>query len=526
MDTPPETPSVPRAMAAAVVVAMLAIAFRALATYDPTATTTNAALELEHYFFGTAATWPPLALALCAFSLWTRRAEALAPRSLTTGETGIAAGLAGLALALLCWSRHTDAPHLLAPAAALALIAACAATGGRRARRAASVPAAFLLFAAPIPPVLSNPIVVQLQLWTTAMLDGVLWLGGADYVATGDLILRGDHAFQVIEACSGYRATLLMPMATLFYLELLGWSKPRDRILLLASPLIGFLWNLPRALSIVLGPESLLGRDHTLQGLAVTVLGVVTIAVLDVLLQRAGVGGPVGVRPPSRADATADLPGWPRARFLLVVAIAGVFVVLPGRIPTWAPEKKGTYALAGFPTRPVGWKRTSKKSDPEWMGSILFDERVESRYTDADGRWVEVFVAANHRLDAARTLISPRAPIPASGWEIDEAVRVDAVPGRVGHVRLRVRRDDRYAWVESWYEGLDRHATEIAYNALALDQSPLRRPETSFLVRIWTPESPGIAGRTRALERLQAFVDATQARLATANRSRFRSPRD
>lgn len=519
VESPPQPPAVPRTIAAGVVVTMLAVAFRHLATYDPTQSTTN--LELEHYFFGTAATWPPLAIALAGFSLWQRRHHALAPGALLRRDGLVAVILGVLGLALLGWSRHTGALHLLAPAAALSLVAVCTAIGGRAARRAAYVPAAFLLFAAPIPPVVSNPIVYQLQSWTTGLLELTLSLAGADFVATGDLILRGDYTFEVIEACSGYRATLLLPLATLFYLELLGWTRPRAQLLLVLSPIVGFLWNTPRALSIVLGPESLVGRDHTIQGLLVTVLGVVTIAVLDVALQRAGVGravSPTRTLPPEVA--------LPRTRFAGIAIGAALLIAVPPLVPRWEPEQRGPYALAGFPTIHPGWKRTSTKSDATFLGSILFDERVESRYTDAEGRWVEVFVAANHRLDASRTLISPRAPIPASGWEIVENSPVVDTAGTRDRVRLRVRREDRYAWVESWFEGLDGPAVEISRNALALDQSRLRRSESSFLVRIWTPEPPGVSGRAEALAHLESFATTTRDRLATANRTRFRSPSD
>ena len=92
--------------------------------------------------------------------------------------------------------------------------------------------------------------------------------------------------FQVIESCAGLRSIETLMMSAVVYAEIFGRRGPHALILVVAAPLLGVLVNLIRVLSLVASPFSNIDPVHTLQGIAMIVVGVLLIAFLDFLLDK------------------------------------------------------------------------------------------------------------------------------------------------------------------------------------------------------------------------------------------------
>jgi len=501
-------------------VAVLVIAFRDLATYDALARMNRGAADFSDILMGASTSYPPLALALALFSLFLRRDRALAIRNTNRMESFLGLSMFGLSLAVVAWVSYVDSPHLLAPAAALAVIGGALARGGAGAAKASLVPAAFLVFAIPISPTLSHSMVYGLQEATGTYTSLLLDLIGRPHGLSGDLIFEGENTFQVIEGCSGFRSIMILTMTSIFYTELLSIRGLRRILLFVGSPFLAFSLNGPRVLSIVLYPESIFGQDHTLQGLAVIVLGVVLLGLIDLALERWG----VGVSPPLEAPPSA-LPHHPnpRAAALFSLAAAGLLVVAPLAVGAWTPVRQGPFALIGFPTIHADWKRASAPFDARFNGSVMFDEHVGYRYTKPNDEWVEVFIGVDHRLVSERAVLSPRIPIPAPGWEVIERHALPDHPETYGRERLDLQRGRAFAYSEGWFEGVSQGglAAEFLINTLGLDHSRFRRPESVFAVRLVASHDGTVPGRSKALTRLEQFSDAIRKRLDSANRTRF-----
>src|SRR5206468_8267076 len=138
----------PRVAAAAATGAVLVgIAYRELLWFAPERGLRE---ELEQFFFVPSQTVAPLVVLLAAWLVF-RRVRRL--RGLPPGAQAPRLGAALLAggAALHLWATATGASDLLAPSLALVGLGAAAWWRGRRAVRRLLLPAAFLLFAMPLP---------------------------------------------------------------------------------------------------------------------------------------------------------------------------------------------------------------------------------------------------------------------------------------------------------------------------------------------------------------------------------------
>ena len=71
-------------------------------------------------------------------------------------------------------------------------------------------------------------------------------------------------------------------------------------------------------------------------------------------------------------------------------------------------------------------------------------------------------------------------------------------------LELRSRNERRLAY--HWREGTEGLLVEALRSALALDQSPMRRPGRALVFRVSTAREVGEAGRAEAQRRLREFA--------------------
>lgn len=199
-------------------------------------------------------------------------------RRLSAGGLFLATTFLLFGLALHFTSRLLNALHVEVIAFILCLLGTAALCGGRKALRAYSPAAGFLLFAAPLPVKLQQTLAVQLQQTVSGVCEWVLSLSGVAVLREGHLLYLPGHLIEVAEACSGLRqVTVFIAVACTIAL----WKKYgrwHALFLLFASLPVAILANCLRVLLSVFllrfcGREWATGALHTLEGLGTVIIG-------------------------------------------------------------------------------------------------------------------------------------------------------------------------------------------------------------------------------------------------------------
>jgi exosortase len=486
----------------AVALAAAVAAYRDLLWFTPEGSLSE---ELEQLFFIPSQTLAPLVLLLAAWLLY-RRARRLRSLPRDRRAPWLGGGLVAAGALLHLWATCASAPDLLVPSLSLVGLGCAALWRGGAAVRASALPAAFLLFAMPLPAPLLNEVVFRLQIATADLTGVLLTLLRVPHLVAGEQILRTRQTFSVIEACSGLRSIETLTMVAILMADLFRRPPAHTLALVIAAPPVAFFLNGWRAVALILNPHSDLVSVHTLQGVAILLGGLVLLFLLDGLLER--VAGP---RPARQAVPAAPAAAGPRGGRALagvigvLAALAGAGVALP-RFPHPPPEP---LHLSSRLTTGIGDLFSQElEIDRVFLGSAGFRESVTVRFR-RDGHPVDVFLGLGWRSGRARSALSPKTAIPGSGW-ILEAEDPVVLPPDGREVRsLLFRSETQRLLVYHWYEGSLGLMAETVRALLAVDASPLRRAEEILAVRIATDvDSPVAAGRPPAAERLASFYPA------------------
>lgn len=476
-------------------IALMSAGFWDILSWSPRDELSGSVEGMEGWFFSTDGGFPVLTLALAAWMTWRRR-EALARASAAGASPWMALPIAVPALALSAWSHYLGAPELLVPSLSLTLLTSGALLGGPAGAKALLFPALFALLAWPLPVALVNLVLHPLQMATAAIAETVLdWMAIAS-VRFGDRVRVGDTIFQVIETCAGLRAMLTMLMSAGVYAEL--FERPRSRTLLLLglAPLIGFALNQLRVVTIILNPYGHFSTIHSLQGVAMIVLGVLVIASFDGIAdrlrpEREGTEGPGAA--PSSALSRFD-----RRRFVMVAAWLAIFPVISLAMPSWNPPPRPRPPVASLPAHLGPWSiRGEMAPDRVFLGSARFPEFTYRRY-ERNGREVAVFVAANDRINRFHSLVSPKITLPGTGWK---TLREDPVFLGSDHdpaTRMLLASEEGSVMSLHWSERIASAGEELLRSTLVLDRGPLRRPGRALVVRLHTPIPDTAEGRSAA----------------------------
>lgn len=496
----------------ALTVAILALAFFAYrGLLDLARASTGVEVNVtgaERFFFVPSETSPAITYPVFFWMLWNRRRRLRAALQ-SPGSFLPAAAMLLSSVALALWAYHLDALTILIPSLSLFLVGAAWLLGGRRAASIVLVPALFLFVAYPLPGVLVNALIYPLQLAAGWLAGAFLTLLGMGYERSGDLIHAHGRIFQVIETCSGLRSIETLVMAAFVYCELFARSGRRLFLLVFAAPLVAFVINGLRVLTIILNPYSEIALVHTIQGLLAIVLGVFGIAAVDRALDWI---------PGERLRAAAQLrvPRLPSGarlvrgeRWALLAVLLVALGAAAGGIPRWRPPVVSHDPLfSRIPPKLGEWTGQEATIDQTFLGTTRFSDRVYRTYRSGEGQ-VTIFVAEDNRFHPLLSLVSPKTAVLESGFTVDRTFRVPvpALGGREVEALVLHGSKGEHELAFHWRDGAAALPVELARSVLALDRSPLRREQPVRAVRVATPIPASEVGEAEAMQRLQAFLD-------------------
>ncbi len=500
---------------------LIGFAYRGLAGYQPEAKLYDIR-GAERWFFVVSETSPYLIYVVFGWFLLMRR-HAL-ERALVAGRSGshasgpAAMGTAGVllsaALALYLWAYHVGALDLLIPSFAFTLLGGVTLLGGHRALRCLLFPCAFLVFAIPLPAVLVNLLVFPLQLATAQLAAGMLDLIGMEVVVFGDFIITPRELFHVIETCSGLRGIETLVMASVLYVDLVYRNRLHAALIVLTAPALAFLVNGLRVVTIVMNPLSETVAIHTLQGMVVLVLGVLSLVAVDRLLVRLPyLARRAPRRPlPEPEEATARRARIFDGRAAGLAGVLGLLAFAPLWLPLWhAPERDVPRLSQLLPPVLGDWQAKRGGLEPGYLGTVRFDEYAVRRYQAAERAGdleteVTLFTARHRRLDRRGSLISQKTAYPGVGARLLSR-KPARIGGRYDGELLIFRTALGRRAVYHWYEGVDSLGEEVARSFFALDRSFPRRSGEARMHRLSTPFRRGARDREEAIERLDQITE-------------------
>lgn len=375
--------------------------------------------------------------------VWQRRVELarLCPASWWPGLSLVGAG--GLAwfmgdAASVALARHLGLVMILQGAVVTLL--------GPYVSRGLLFPLAYAFFLVPFGQSLEGP----LQSATVAMVMPLLALFGVPATVDGVLITIPNGYFEVAEACSGAKFVIAMiAYGTLVaHVAFITWKR---RIAFMAMALIvPVIANGLRAFGTIYAAhltsvEAATGIDHIVYGWVF--FGLVMAAVI-------AIGWHWFDRDPDAPwfDA-APLQRVPRQRIepviaaLLVLMAASAFVGWAGAISAQAAPLPSRIALPNI----AGWSRTGPNLRAPWQPHYpTADHVVSGRYTDGEGRYVDLAIAVFGSQHEGKELVSFGTGVLR---EDDRWVRIADLPPIRGGAAMRITAPGPVErLVASWYQ--------------------------------------------------------------------------
>jgi exosortase/archaeosortase family protein len=387
--------------------------------------------------------------------------------------------------------------------------------GGRRAMRVLLLPTAFLAFAMPMPAPLLNFTLIHMQFWTAEFTGLLLHLVGTTAFVTGEQVLLEGNTFAIVENCSGVRITETLTMLTILMLDLFRRRPLHSAILLVLAPLVAFLCNSARAVTLILNPHSDVAEIHTLQGIGMLLGGLVALYAIDGLLGRLLESKAPAGAPPPAADAGRPVGAW---TLRVATGALAAFAALALLVPPWPPPPPWpTPDLARDFAEIGGWNSHELEVDRKFLGRIGMQRPLFRRYYQ-NGQAVDLFAAVGNRSSRPFSALFTKAVLPGSGWNTQEQGTIRLEPGGIGATwRVSVSGTRKFL-VISWHEQAGGLLGESLRSFLGLDRSPLRRPGQPVVARIAT-RMAGLDGRnrTRAEARLLQFYSVLRPKLDALN---------
>jgi len=457
----------------------------------------------EQFFFeaNEAAGAPVLILSLWLFYRRSHYRDLLRGPGATTAGTGMSL----LAAVIFAWGAYTKAPDLQLATIMPLLIGVVLLFGGRDALRAYWLPILFLGFALPISPVLLAATIYPIQLVTAQYAGWILNAIGVASFVQGDQILRPENTFIVIETCSGIRTIVTLSMLTILLIDLFerrGWHAA---ILIGLAPIVAFLTNGLRVVTLVLNPASSIHSIHNLQGIGMLLVGLTTIYLIDGRLERV-----LGSRDPNaeagdygalRSDAPesgiATIQMWAIASLLVVMLAFGRYG------PTWdgagrLEEKPGELLTRVFGEDPA----SPYPMDYNFVGSVHYLDHARHRVL-IDGAIVEIHLGVANEQQREYSILTKRLAWPSTGYASVEETFVEIEAGGPLARRMVFRRGARSVLSYSWIEGRGGLSAEWFRQAAALDRSPLAREDHMLAIRLSTHLGPDGSGVREAEARIR-----------------------
>lgn len=419
-------------------------------------------------------------------------------------------------LAMQGWAIHVRAEDLQAISLILNLSGLVMLRWGLPGLRVMWLPLAFLIFCLPIPAPLLVTLLWKLRLVTAEYTGWLLYLIGVPSFVSGDQILRATQNFQVIEGCSGLRSSETLTMLVVLLVDLFGRRGLHAAILLVAAPFVAFALNGVRVLTLVLNPHSEIVAIHSLQGVAILLVGLLGIYALDGALARVlsrGSDGPAGASPgaggPDRTTA-------PTSTLFAVVAVALATAGMALAVPEWGAPRPQRTLHALIDEVLDGKKATEIDPEHHFLGRIHFRESLHRSYPTQESA-LEVFIGSADLRNRRTSIVSPIIGIPGSGWQIRSTRRTRISEGRAEVVAQIVEKGTSRRLSYHWFLGSLGLPTETLRSFLGLERSELHRPLGQLAIRLSTPiEFADGASLDRARRRLDKLYDDLEPALERA----------
>ena len=292
-------------------------------------------------------------------------------------------------------------------------------------------------------------------------------------------------------------------IAAAFAVGFFSRSGARAALLVAAAPVVGFLVNGVRVVSLVLIPNSDFAPLHFLQGILTFGTGVMVLAGLDGVLRRSLPAPPRESRPRAPDTASGGHPV-PWRRLIAFGALLALTAGLTLAVSPWVPPAKTAGIEANFPTAFGEWRSHEIDAGEPIFGSVGFSEWIHRRFHRKNEK-VDLFIGVDARLTTAMSLLSPKTAFPGSGWQVVERRSIALEPDGRSAALLLIRSARGFRMVLHWHEGVDGLPTEAFRSMLSLDQGPFRRPGSATVIRMTTPVGARPEGRARAEARLRSL---------------------
>jgi exosortase/archaeosortase family protein len=305
-------------------------------------------------------------------------------------------------------------------------------------------------------------------------------------------VLLEGNTFAIVENCSGVRIVETLTMLTILMLDLFRRRPLHCAILLALAPLVAFLCNGVRAVTLILNPHSDISEIHTLQGIGMLLGGLIVLYAIDGLLGRLL---------HSKAPAAAPPPaaGRPAGVWTLRVATGALaaFAALAILVPQWLPPPSSPAPDLARDLAEIGeWSSQQLKVDRKFLGRIGMQLYLYHRYY-RNGRAVDLFAAVGNRSSRPFSALFTKAMLPGSGWNTRAQGTTRLDPGGIEATwRVAVSGTHKFLSI-SWQERAGGLLGESLRSFLGVDRSPLRQPGQPVVARIAT-RMMGLEGRNRA----------------------------
>ena len=452
-------------------------------------------------------TSPQLILALVAALLYRKR-ERLREAVQAHGPPALAILPLLGGFSLFIWGHYVEASDLILVSFVLVSLGASLLRFGVRFARELALPLVVLLFAIPLPAVLTNQAFFFLQLWIARHATALLSLMGFPVFREGSMIYGAGVPTMVIDSCSGLRFAEILTLVAILYVAWFPARRARGVLLVALAPAIAYVFTLARACLMIVNPTSPVSGLHTLQGVLVFPGALLCLVLVDRVLchllpslERQDELGPT--TEPLGTTSSNGGP-WAVALATLLVSLFGVSVWMP----RWSPPETGPPASISLPLELNGWRQgRGLPLDQLFLATLEFSTYSQRRFQRDDER-VSVFIGLDDRTRRLRSLLSPKNAFPGRGWEVQEWGSVTLDPCGVPAEKVLARSDARQRHMLSyhWYEGTDGLVLETLRALLATEQSPFARLEPARVIRVATVFRPTPGASAQAEARLHRFA--------------------
>ncbi len=416
--------------------------------------------------------------------------------------TGYGLGVMGLAAGLYIVGELSAIYVLLHLSFALQLIGLYIALHGTGRARMAAFPLGYLLTAIPLPSFLYQAVTSTLQLWSSALGIGCLQLVGITAFQEGNVIDLGPVQLQVVEACSGLR--YLFPLVSLSLLAAyLLHDRFWKRVLLVASSIpIAILLNglrigLTGVLVELTGSSAAEGFLHLFEGWLLFLLSVGVLCFEVWVLKRCGPTMPANpprpMPPPVQAAGeVSPLAHWPAVGAVaLTLCLALTSSLLSERLDAFPPRQ----TFLDFPQQFGEWRGQPFPLEQRYLEALRLDDYYLGDYVNDARQGVNVYVAYYRSQRKGQSAHSPKACIPAGGWDITSLTTTQLERQTGGGVvvnRVIIQKQAERQLVYYWFKQRDRSLIdEYLVKWFILWDGLIRHRTDGALIRLATPIGTG-----------------------------------